>query len=235
MENAIEVRFLKFDISEKRDAYNLSKYTSEEKMKKINKFKNDADYNRSVYADIMIRQFFMEKFSLTNEEVKIVYDSLGKPYVENYGNVYFSVSHSGSYVMAAFGLKPIGVDVEELRNMDFKGLASRYFDHLEENYIFDIDDKDEIMKRFYEIWTVKESYTKLLGAGLSRGLKYFVVEKPMDKKNEFNVKNKSLGEIYLAKSYGIDKNYIFSVCSDRPSFDILLNKIDISKTKDIFK
>lgn len=234
MKNIIKIKFIKFNTSEKRDSYGLSKYISEEKRIKINRFKSDADYNRSLYAEIIIRRFFIERFCLKNSKINMRYDNLGKPYVQNFPDIHFSISHSGNYIAVAFASEFIGIDIEKLKDFDYKGIANRYFEGFEKDYIFEIGDKNISLKRFYEIWTVKESYTKFRGVGLTKGLNHFNIEN-FSNKNTFCIKDKNSNEKYLAKSYEMDKNHIFSICSSDSDFDIVLEEVDISEINRLYK
>lgn len=232
---SILIRYIRFDNLENRDAHNLSKYLSQEKVEKLNRFKVDADYNRSLYAEIIVKQFFATKFGLHHSKINIVYDRNGKPYVKNFPDVHFSISHSGDYVLVAFNKGPIGIDVEKSNDFDYKGIVDRYFENFEKNYIFKrSDDYFDKLQRFYQIWTAKESYTKLKGVGLSSGLDYFCVEDLSDK-NMFILRDKVLSERYFVKSCEVDRNYILSVCCSDDNFDIFLEPLNILKVKSFFE
>ena len=40
----------------------------------------------------------------------LIYGKHGKPYLKNYSDVYFNISHSGKYVMCAAGDMEMGVE-----------------------------------------------------------------------------------------------------------------------------
>ncbi len=66
--------------------------------------------------------------------------------------VYFNLSHSGGVMMLGISHSEIGVDIEKIREIDYKK-----FDF--------IDAKD--VEEFFEKWTERESYLKFTGEGLS--------------------------------------------------------------------
>ena len=87
----------------------------------------------------------------------------GKPFFANAG-VDFNVSHSGGVVVAAFSVKPVGVDIERRgRRGDFLAIAQRFFHPDEAAAISGEED-------FLRLWTAKEAMLKLSGDGISGGL-----------------------------------------------------------------
>lgn len=65
---------------------------------------------------------------------------------------YFNLSHTDGVVMLGISHAPIGVDIEKIRDIDFKK--------------FDFIDAANI-EEFFEKWTERESYLKFTGEGLS--------------------------------------------------------------------
>jgi phosphopantetheinyl transferase len=69
----------------------------------------------------------------------------------------------------------VGIDAEYIDPVMTKErmerLVDRYFTCGEREYIFAGGEDKEIRCRFYEIWTMKESYGKYTGAGISDGMK----------------------------------------------------------------
>lgn len=230
MNNVIEIRFIKFDESEKRDVYNLSRWISPKKKHKISKFKNDADFNRSLYAEIIVRDFFCEKLSLDNSEINMEYDIKGKPFIKNFSDLCFSISHSGCYVIVAFAYTPVGIDVEKIKQIDYKGISDRYLKTSEKKYIFKENFSNSQLEKFYQIWTVKESYVKFKGVGLGKGLNYFFAEKILDHQHEFKVIDQNTNKTYYAKSFYLGDENIFSVCFENPNYKIQVNELDVLKT-----
>lgn len=98
----------------------------------------------------------------------------GKPFLVGAENFHFNLSHSGQWVVLAWGGSPVGVDVEEIRmERGREELARRFFTPEEQAYVFRRE--EGLPKRFLEIWTGKESYLKYLGTGLSKSLLSFSV------------------------------------------------------------
>lgn len=93
----------------------------------------------------------------------------GKPYV-NYPNLYFNISHSGNYWICGIADKPVGVDIEMITKREHSKLVAVYFSHEEKMYV-----SKKKNEGFFEIWTLKEAYSKLLGESIFKNLKFNAV------------------------------------------------------------
>lgn len=79
--------------------------------------------------------------------------STGKPFL-NTG--YISISHSGDYTVIAIADSEVGIDIEKIREIDYKRIAKRFFR----------DEAIDNLNDFFDIWVRTESYLKYTGAGL---------------------------------------------------------------------
>jgi 4'-phosphopantetheinyl transferase len=86
----------------------------------------------------------------------------------------FNLSHSGDWVVLAFGRnRNIGVDVEMIKvDLDVQSIASRYFTAEEAALIENAADRQTT---FFHLWARKEAYVKACGSGLYRELSSFSV------------------------------------------------------------
>ena len=80
--------------------------------------------------------------------------------------VYFNLSHSGDMVLCAISDDPVGCDIEKAANAPME-VAERYFSDSERQYINGAENADEKNRRFFRLWTMKESYLKMTGEGMS--------------------------------------------------------------------
>jgi len=75
-----------------------------------------------------------------------------------------SLSHSHGY--AALALAPravaVGVDVEWLAPREFRGMASVAYGAAECALLASLDDPQDLCETFYELWTLKEAFAKVL-------------------------------------------------------------------------
>ena len=86
----------------------------------------------------------------------------------------FNLSHTRDLIVCAVTLQhDIGIDVEYVeRNNDILAIADRYFSPAEVQELFSLPDAQQ-RSRFFDYWTLKESYIKACGLGLAIPLDHF--------------------------------------------------------------
>ena len=84
-----------------------------------------------------------------------------------------SLSHSRGFAALAVANEPtsVGVDVECLVSRDFKSIARLAYSTSEADYLESLDDPATICARFYELWTLKEAFAKVLRLHLADALR----------------------------------------------------------------
>lgn len=93
----------------------------------------------------------------------------GKPEIVDFP-LYFSLSHSGDYVLCAISDREVGADIQKLQTVDFSKLASRFFAEAEYKALEECDSEAERQKLFFRLWTNKEAYGKMTGQGIMAAL-----------------------------------------------------------------
>ena len=147
---------------------------SPERREQILRFKFDIDKKLCLFSDLLVRYFVCDKLKLNNDELNFSKNSFGKPFLVGYPDFLYNVSHTKSAVLVGVSDKPVGVDVEKVRESELK-IAKRFFCKNELEYILSCVERD---KAFYEIWTKKEAYIKGVGKGMSLPLTEFDVTDP---------------------------------------------------------
>ena len=112
-------------------------------------------------------------------EVSFTLGAFGKPALtaaDSDLQLSFNLAHAGSITLCAVGLnRDIGVDVEQLRDIeDMDKIAGRFFAPLEVAKL-DALSEGEKLEAFFRCWTGKEAFIKATGEGLSRPLDSFAV------------------------------------------------------------
>lgn len=201
------------DISED-ELDSLIKKVPEEKQARINKFMVKKDKIRALISEILLRTVLDKQFGINNEDIVILKNKYGKPYLKGNEDINFNISHSGDFVVCAVDDKPIGIDIEQIIDIDYKSIAESFFSKDEVQFILNASDENKL-HRFYEVWTLKESYIKAKGMGLSIPLNSFCFNF-----DDYNIKLVGNENGYVFKQFNLFSGYKMAVCS--------LNKKDIS-------
>ncbi|PEM20850.1 4'-phosphopantetheinyl transferase family protein [Bacillus wiedmannii] len=187
----------------------------------ICKYVNKKDRYRSLLGINLVRYICSEELYIEGNEIIFGYNKYGKPYLFNYNNFHFNISHSGNWVVCAYGGNSVGVDVEEIVDIDLN--ITKFFAEEEKKYIYS-GKKDEIQERFFDIWTLKESYIKAVGMGMSIELHSFAVSIQGLKPKLLSGFNDNSN--FYFKQYKLP-NYKLSVCSTSNNFNNKLQYIDL--------
>ena len=104
----------------------------------------------------------------------------GKPYLRDYPGIHFNISHCEGLVACAFSDTETGVDVERIREVKEK-VIPKVFDRAEQELLFSYKaEKEKYEEIFYRFWTLKESYVKRSGQGMTAKLTDFAFQPESD-------------------------------------------------------
>ena len=173
------------------------KHIDKDKQKKIMALKKYEDKKRSIIGQMLLKDLLQDDYYKYN----FYTNKFGKIYT-NKKNTYFSISHSNDLVGCIISNKEIGLDIEKIKDVDLN-IIKMFATNYEKEYIL----KKDSYKRFFEIYTLKEAYFKMLGTNLDNL-----------KSVEFHINNNKItcsDPSVIAKiNYDID-NYIISIVEKR--------------------
>ena len=92
----------------------------------------------------------------------------GKPYLAEYPEIHFNISHSGGWAVCALASMPCGVDIQERRSIRSRRMVERTMNAREQRQIQEAEDGTG---EFIKLWTYKESCIKLSGEGFHQDMK----------------------------------------------------------------
>lgn len=177
--------------------------------------KTNKGAQRTLFGELISRKIIQNKTSIPTQEIHFNKTIKGKPFLHN-SPIHFNVSHSGNWVVLAVADIDIGIDVEVLRDVNYR-VATRFFSKDENLLLEQLQGKDKT-NLFFDFWTLKESYLKLLGTGLTKSLSSFTIVRDEDNFSlKENLKNKH--EAVYFKQYDLAEDYKLSVCSYKDDFD----------------
>lgn len=94
------------------------------------------------------------------------YGEKGKPFFKEIP-LFFSLSHSGDYVLCAVSRREIGADIQKLQPVDVLKLSRRFYSEPECLALERCADEKEMQRLFFELWSRKEAWGKLTGKGVA--------------------------------------------------------------------
>lgn len=83
-----------------------------EKRDRILRQRVKQNANNMLVGAALARHIIWKIFRIPLSQQIIAYDPCGKPYLRDYPNAHFNISHSGQYVVCAVADRPVGIDVQ---------------------------------------------------------------------------------------------------------------------------
>ncbi len=142
-----------------------------EEKARADRFKFDNHRHRFIVARANLRIILSHYLNLPPREIEFSYSPKGKPFLKNYQNLQFNLSHSQDIaVYAVTENSVIGIDLEyfssnQRDSENIQNIAERFLSKTESEIIEASPSKSRV---FYKIWTAKEAYLKATGWGLGK-------------------------------------------------------------------
>ena len=156
----------------------LRKLLDPAERQRADRFRFEADRLRYVVAHGYVRRVLSTYTKTAPENLSMIIGKYGKPELEQgigRPGLHYSLSHSKEYAAIAVAQSPLGVDVEDPRELvDMGSLALSTFHPGEASAILSRSGKDA-EAAFFCCWTRKEAVVKALGSGLFMPLDCFEV------------------------------------------------------------
>jgi 4'-phosphopantetheinyl transferase len=140
------------------------------------KFKNELLHKRYVEIHGRLRNVLAQMLNQPPAKIRIKKAEHGKPYLADYPELAFNLSHSADRVMIAVGwLCQLGIDIEICKQrINLSGLVGKCFAEEEAAYWAKLPETQK-SREFYRFWTRKEAFVKATGHGITLGLNHCVV------------------------------------------------------------
>ena len=157
-----------YDLNNLKD---ISEYGYRQKQARKERRPASSEYKDAGYRELVnlgvtaVLSRALSDCKIAEDDAELIYGEHGKPYLRDYSDVFFNLSHSGRYVMCAAGDVEVGIDIQE-HVPDRRHIAGRFFTEYECRMIEDAHDDEEADRIFFDIWTYKESFVKAYGTGI---------------------------------------------------------------------
>lgn len=122
------------------------------------RYRTERDQRLSIAAYRLLHRALLHEYGI-QEPPLFTFDANGKPHLQQYPHIHFSMSHCRRAVACAVSDEPVGIDIEMLDIID-EGVAAAVMSKEEQQQIIAAGHIDVA---FYRLWTMKESLYKLTG------------------------------------------------------------------------
>lgn len=169
-------------------------YLPAERQERILSFRRDIDRINGMLAHFILqyalfKNYGIRSFTLSN-------GANGKPYLSDYPHIHFNISHCDGGCICAIAESPIGIDIQDIRPFSWS-IANHCCSAEEKRLLRDCADP---AAKFTKIWTMKESYLKMKGTGITVDLCSVDTTKLRDRIKTFEI-NGCFISIASAKSF----------------------------------
>ncbi|HEX2227214.1 MAG TPA: 4'-phosphopantetheinyl transferase superfamily protein [Candidatus Binatia bacterium] len=151
------------------DDESLTALLSPDERQRAKQFRFDQDRKLYTAAHAAMRSLLARYLRLPGGEIHLVSGAQGKPVIARPigSRLQFNLSHSHELALLAVAPgRAVGVDVELIRDFEFREVAESFFTAKE---VANISALPHAVQReaFYKCWTSKEAFLKAKGTGLS--------------------------------------------------------------------
>lgn len=156
------------------------------------------------HAHRLLRECLKKRGIEYSEDTAITKNKYGKPSMTEYPEIFYNLSHAEGIAGCIVSDRECGIDCENVREYR-PNVMKRAFTEAEQALVMNAPE-NEWNLMFFRLWTLKESYIKAIGMGLSF---------PM-KNAEFSLKNGVISSNvsgYKFRQYILkDNKFIISIC-----------------------
>ena len=170
-----------------------------EKQRQAGRFRYRRDSLRTVLGYNLARVMLEKYFGM--KQIHIEFNPYGRPYLSK-EKAFFSISHSGKWVVCAVDKVPVGIDIQkqsqvwDIWSVGQEALTEKEYDRMRRS--------TDSRGYFFDCWCRKEAAIKCMGKGL------FMMKEIETAKGSCMIENK---RYYLKQIKGFS-GYSFAVCSE---------------------
>lgn len=138
---------------------------------------NDRSHRRFVASYGILRRILSQTVGRPPQAIRIHRTEHGKPYLADYPELAFNLSHTGDRMVIAVGRNcRLGIDIETCKpRPNLPALVAKCFAEVEAAWWQALPDADK-NREFYRYWTRKEAFVKATGRGIGQGLHRCVID-----------------------------------------------------------
>jgi len=156
-----------------KSACEYERFITDDELERSNKFKFPQGKERYILSKAWTREYISEILDIDPKTIKFNKTENGKPYLVEYKDIFFNISHSEDYFAIVVNEgQDVGIDIEKIRcseNLD--KLASKAFGPKEIAQLRGITDDNQQRHLFYHFWTRREAVIKCLSKKMANNFR----------------------------------------------------------------
>lgn len=199
------------------------------RQERIGKFMRREDAVRSLIPDLYLRLLIYTEKKIPLSEIHFETNKYGKPALPGCPEFAFNISHSGDWTALATDSCEVGVDVEREKEIDMD-IAKRFFSPREYEDLM-AQPASGRLSYFFDLWTLKESFIKAVGKGLSHPLDKFA----MVFEGEAVRIIKEDPENWFFRQYPMKDGYKLAACAKHDNFPQKVERLDLDDVYAFYK
>lgn len=193
----------------------------------VKKYKGKADFQRSLLGEVLARTMLSETCGIPPNKLIFLRSEKGKPKLRDIPSLYFNISHSGKWIIVVVADVEVGIDIEKIRPPQYR-IAERYFSSHEVETLNSLSENKKV-EYFFDLWTLKESYLKLIGKGLTKSLGSFTMAK-IGQRFRLVIEDE-IDEFLHFYQLSIDSEYKCALCTTSADIPEQVNTITLDDLK----
>ena len=139
---------------------------SEQRREQALKFKHELGRKQCALAYLLLCKGLRQEYGITERPV-FEYSEHGKPQIVGHPDIHFNISHCREAVLCVVSDRPVGCDIESIR--EYKESLARYT--MNDTELEKILHSPHPEQAFIRLWTMKEALLKLTGEGIRNDIK----------------------------------------------------------------
>lgn len=168
------------------------KYIPEWRKEKALSYRFLIDRVLCVKAYLMLKMGLKKIYGIDYSS-QFEYIGHGKPVLRDYPDIHFNLSHCKKAVMCVIDSRPVGCDIEEIRDVLDMKLCKYCFNDTEVERIIS---SEKPCVEFVKLWTMKEAVLKLTGEGISKKISDLLTDELLAKIDFYTMVCEEKGYVY---------------------------------------
>ncbi|HQR94691.1 MAG TPA: 4'-phosphopantetheinyl transferase superfamily protein, partial [Sediminibacterium sp.] len=212
--------FIPNNLEDLNSCFNL---LNEAEIKRAQSYHQLKDSQRFIIARGILKKLASQYLSIPPNEIEINIGTNKKPFIGSNTSIKldYNISHSGNWIVIAFGFGSIGIDVEQINHsFNYDAILAACFNVEEQKFI---QQKPNSTELFYRLWTRKEAFVKATSKGLDNNLPQIIC---LNGEWEL-MEHDSLSQSWETLSFSLDLDHVASLSYSGSKKNILFIKQDI--------